>query len=43
MTHRYKVTIRQRILWAVQDTISVMSIVMITVGLAMLIGEVISL
>ena len=38
---KHKVTIRQRILWAAQDTIGIMSLVLITVGVAMLIGEII--
>ena len=36
---KHKVTIRQRILWAVEDTISVMSLVVATVGVAIIIGE----
>ena len=38
---KHKVSIRKRILWAVQDTIGIMSLVLITVGVAMLIGEII--
>ena len=34
-----RVSIRQRVRWAIEDTIGVMSLVVATVGVAIIIGE----
>ena len=39
---KHKVKLRQRLIWAIQDTVGIMSLVLVTVGLAILIGELIT-